>query len=207
MEELVKILEELKKSEISKVIEKRMKEFEENRGKTEEEIFKELCFCILTANFNAERSIRIQQEINDGFLFLDKDELERKLREFGHRFPRTRTNYIVEARKFKGQLKRIMENLEGGELREWLVKNVKGLGYKEASHFLRNVGYKNFAIIDFHILDVLARFKVIEKPKVMTKKKYFEIENLLREIGKKVELSLAELDLYLWYLETKKVLK
>ena len=207
MEELVKILEELKKSEISKVIEKRMKEFEENRGKTEEEIFKELCFCILTANFNAERSIRIQQEINDGFLFLDKDELERKLREFGHRFPRTRTNYIVEARKFKGQLKRIMENLEGGELREWLVKNVKGLGYKEASHFLRNVGYKNFAIIDFHILDVLARFKVIEKPKVMTKKKYFEIEDLLREIGKKVELSLAELDLYLWYLETKKVLK
>ncbi|MEM7825786.1 MAG: N-glycosylase/DNA lyase [Candidatus Aenigmatarchaeota archaeon] len=207
MEQLVQLIEKLKKNEVSKLIETRIKEFEENRKKSNEEIFKELCFCILTANFNAERGIRIQEEIGNGFLFLEKEDLEKKLRELGHRFPRTRAYYIVEARKFKDKLKKIIESLKEEELREWLVENVKGLGYKEASHFLRNIGYKNFAIIDFHILDVLNKFKLIKKPKVITKKKYLEIESLLRKIAEEVKLSLAELDLYLWYLETRKVLK
>ncbi|MCS7106383.1 MAG: N-glycosylase, partial [Candidatus Aenigmarchaeota archaeon] len=122
-------------------------------------------------------------------------------------FPKTRANYIVEVRKFKDELKNIFGKLSEEELREWLVKNVKGLGYKEASHFLRNIGYKNFAIIDFHILDLLERFGLIKKPKSLSRKKYLEIENLLKKIAEKAKLSLAELDLYLWYLETKKVLK
>ena len=93
------------------------------------------------------------------------------------------------------------------EIREWIVKNVKGLGYKEASHFLRNIGYKNLAIIDFHIIDVLVKNKIIKRPKTLTKKKYLEIENKLRTIAKKAKMTLAELDLYLWYMETRKVLK
>ncbi|MEM5793815.1 MAG: N-glycosylase/DNA lyase [Candidatus Aenigmatarchaeota archaeon] len=207
VEQLVQLIEKLKKSEVSKLIETRIKEFEENRKKSSEEIFKELCFCILTANFNAEKSIRIQEEISNGFLFLEKEDLEKKLRELGHRFPKARAYYIVEARKFKDKLKKIIESLKEEELREWLVENVKGLGYKEASHFLRNIGYKNFAIIDFHILDVLNKFKLVKKPKVITKKKYLEIESLLRKIAEEAKLTLAELDLYLWYLETRKVLK
>ncbi|GAJ17855.1 unnamed protein product, partial [marine sediment metagenome] len=39
----------------------------------------------------------------------------------------------------------INSNIDEIKLREWVVKNFKGLGYKEASHFLRNIGYKNFA--------------------------------------------------------------
>ena len=92
-------------------------------------------------------------------------------------------------------------------MREWVVKNIKGLGYKEASHFLRNIGYKNYAIIDFHIVDVLAKYNLIEKPKTMTKKKYFEMEQLLKTIGNRLHLNMAELDLYLWYLETGKPLQ
>jgi N-glycosylase/DNA lyase len=37
--------------------------------------------------------------------------------------------------------------------------------------------------------------------------KYLEIENFLMKIAKKLNLSLAELDLYLWYIETGKILK
>jgi N-glycosylase/DNA lyase len=207
VEQLIRTLEKLKKSEVKELVDTRIKEFEEMRKKSSEEIFKELCFCILTANFNAEKSIKIQKEIGDGFLFLDKKELEIKLKELGHRFPETRASYIVEARKFKDSLKNVLENLKEEEIREWLVKNVKGLGYKEASHFLRNIGYKNFAIIDFHILDLLEKFGLIKKPKTMTRKRYIEIESLLREIARKAGLNLAELDLYLWFLETRKVLK
>lgn len=207
VEQLIRTLEKLKKSEVKELVDTRIKEFEENGKKSSEEIFKELCFCILTANFNAEKSIKIQKEIGDGFLFLDKKELEIKLKELGHRFPETRASYIVEARKFKDSLKNVLESLKEEEIREWLVRNIKGLGYKEASHFLRNIGYKNFAIIDFHILDLLEKFGLIKKPKTMTRKRYIEIESLLREIARKAGLNLAELDLYLWFLETGKVLK
>jgi len=81
------------------------------------------------------------------------------------------------------------------------------LGYKEASHFLRNIGYKNYAIVDFHIVDLLVKYSLIEKPKTMTKRKYLEIERILQDLGSEVSLNLAELDLYLWYMETGKVLK
>ena len=93
------------------------------------------------------------------------------------------------------------------EIRKWLVKNIKGIGYKEASHFLRNIGFKNIGIIDFHIIDLLTRFRLIKKPKTLGKKKYLEIEKTLKELSEKLNIGLAKLDLYLWYIETGKILK
>ena len=120
-----------------------------------------------------------------------------------------RAKYIVEARKYADSLKNIIKSFnDHNELRKWLVKNVKGVGFKEASHFLRNIGYGNLAIIDFHIIDVLTKYKLIKKPKVPpTERRYLEIESLLRKIAEKLGLNLAELDLYLWYMETGKILK
>ncbi len=203
---LTKTIKRLKRSKIGKLVERRVKEFEKN--KSFNRIFKELCFCILTANFNAERAIRIQEKIGDGFLTFSQKKLAEELRKLGHRYPETRAKYIVEARKHKNSLKKILSSFKDEkELREWLVKNIKGIGYKEASHFLRNIGFKNLAIIDFHILKLLTKYKLIRKPKTLTRKKYLEIECELRRIAKKLNLSLAELDLYLWYLETGKILK
>lgn len=210
MQSLIKIIENLKNSPIKQIIDSRMKEFSELGKSSSNEIFKELCFCILTANFSAQGGIKIQEAVGDGFLRLPEDELAKKLSELGHRFPNTRAEYIFEARKYKEDIKEILNNLKNElEAREWIVKNIKGLGMKESSHFLRNIGYKNIAIIDFHIIDLLARNNLIEKPKSksLQPKKYIEIENLLGEIAKKTNLSLGELDLYLWYEETGKVLK
>ena len=185
-----------------------MKEFEKTGKGNSKDIFSELCFCILTANFNAEKSIKIQNEIDDGFLTLPLNDLAKELKRLGHRYPTVRAKYIVEARKHKSFLKQLIQKSQKEQdIREWLVKNVKGIGYKEASHFLRNIGFTDIAIIDFHIIDLLVGYGLIERPKSMTKKKYLEIENLLRKIGKKLNLNLAELDLYLWYVETGKVLK
>ena len=84
---------------------------------------------------------------------------------------------------------------------------MKGLGWKEASHFLRNIGFRDYAIVDYHIADVLERHGMIKKPKSMTKAAYLGIEGVLRAFARRMEMSLAELDLYLWYLETGEVLK
>jgi len=185
-----------------------MKEFRRFRGKSSEEIFKELCFCILTANSTAERCINVQNKIRDGFLTFSKSRLKDELRQCRARFHNKRAGYISEAGRYKHSIKDILRHFKDkNKLRDWLVKNIKGIGYKEASHFLRNIGYNNFAIIDFHIIDNLAKNKVIERPKTLSRGKYLEIEDKLREVAEKVNLSLGELDLYIWYTETGKVLK
>jgi len=208
MKDLIKSIESLKNGDISNVIDTRIKQFISVKKKGISEIFKELCFCIMTANCGAEKCIEVNDRIDEGFLNLSEEELVNKFKEFGYRFPNIRVKYIVDARNYISELERIINsNIDEIKLREWVVKNFKGLGYKEASHFLRNIGYKNLAIIDFHIVDLLVKYDLIEKPKSMSKKKYLEIENVLKQIGRELHLDMAKLDLYLWYKETGKVLK
>ena len=195
--ELIDRIEELKENEISGVVAKRMKNFSEV-----DDLFSELCFCLMTAGFRADKCIEIQDEIGSGFEDMELEELRLELKRMGHRFWPQRAERIFLARGVKGELGRVRE--EGD--RDWLVKNIKGLGMKESSHFLRNVGFGDVAIVDFHIVDLLVREGLIEKG-VLSKKKYLEIEGVLRDLGERVGLSLGELDLYLWYIETGKVLK
>ncbi len=210
MEKLIEIVEKHKKSKVKKIVDSRMEGFEELGKKHSNDLFKELCFCLLTANFSASGGIKIQKEINEGFLHLNEGELSKKLAELGHRFPNARAKFVMEAQKYKGSIREILDSFQDDEeKRDWLVKNIKGLGMKEASHFLRNIGCKNVAIIDFHIVDLLAKNNLIEKPKnrALTGKRYIEIENILKELAEKTNTSLGELDLYLWYEETGKILK
>jgi len=208
MKKLADAVEKLRKSEVKGVIEDRLKEFEDLGKKSGNELFKEMCFCLLTANCAADKCMAIQKSLGDGFLTLPEQKLAASLKELGYRFPNMRAKYISEARKHKDHLKETIESFEKeSDLREWLVKNVKGLGYKESSHFLRNIGFKDSAILDSHIMDVLEGHNLIERPKTLTPKKYIEIEGELKKIGKKLGLNMAELDLYLWRMETGKVLK
>ncbi len=208
IEDLIREIKKLRQTTIQQKISQRLREFSTFSDASDDELFQELCFCLLTANFNAERAIKIQKEINRGFLTFDEIKLATALKRLGYRFPNTRARYIVLARKFYPHLRQIVFfSSDSFELREWLVKNIKGFGYKEASHFMRNIGFTDVAIIDFHIIDLLVRYNVIKKPKRLSKTIYFEIEMKLREIGKRCEMNLAELDLYLWYLETQKLLK
>ncbi len=193
MKRLLEAVEALKSSEIKHLIDARMREFKKNR----KEIFSELCFCILTANFNAEKSIEIQSRLKNAFSTFPESELAKELKRLGHRYPSVRAKYIVKAKKHKEALESIVSSYDEKAIMEWLVKNISGIGYKEASHFLRNIGFTNLAIVDFHILNLLARHGLIEKPKTLTRKKYLEIEEVLRAIAEKLDLNLAELDLYL----------
>lgn len=205
---LIKQIIHLKNTNFKDRVGSKLKQFSKLRFTDNKTIFKELCFCLLTANFNAERSLRIQNALQDGFLTLPEKDLAMRLKELGHRFPNTRAKYIVEARKHIPVLKDVLKTkTDEQEIRNWFVKNVKGLGLKEASHFLRNIGFENFAIVDFHIVDLLVRENFLEKPKSMTQKVYLLVENVLKRIAKQVNLNLAGLDLYLWYIETGKIVK
>jgi N-glycosylase/DNA lyase len=208
LESLISEVEKQKGGSLCRLVNARTKEFRALGRKSSDDIFKELCFCLLTANFSAEGGIRIQHEIGDGFLTLSEEELAKRLRRLGHRFPEARAAYIAGARQLKDEIfSRVGSSRDTCKLRDWIVENVKGLGYKEASHFLRNVGFGDVAIIDFHIIDLLQRHGLLDKPKSLTRKRYMEIELILKKLAKALELDLGELDLYLWCLETGRVLK
>ena len=207
MDSLLADVRVLEKGDVGKLVEKRMREFEANGRRRGCGVFNEMCFCILTANYTAERAIMIQKCVGDGFTSMSEKRLAATLKKLGHRFPNARAGYIVEARKHEPLTKTIKSFDDEMELRLWFVDNVKGLGMKEASHFLRNIGFKNLAIIDFHIVDILVRNALIERPKMLSKKRYLEVEQVLRSLADKLAMNLAELDLYLWYLETGKILK
>ncbi len=198
----------LMNSDVSRLVDERIREFEETNKARSKRWFSELAFCILTANYSAEGGIRIQRELNDCFFNCSIEELAWELRRMGHRFPEARARYIVLARRYADNLKDILVR-QGTPfmMREWLVANIKGIGYKEASHFLRNVGYFDLAILDYHILDILERYGVIKRPRTLTRKRYLEIEGVIRKLGELVGLKPGVLDLYLWYMETGKVLK
>lgn len=183
------------------LVQERMKELSNNP-----DWFSELCFCITTANYTSEGGIRIQKAVPD-FSIYDETQIEAVLRRHGYRFPRIRARYLFEARKHKGALESLRGMADSATRRDWLAENVKGLGMKEASHFLRNVGYYDVAVIDRHILGVLAEHNVIIRPKALSPKKYLEIEGVLRKLADATGTSLGELDFYLWHMKTGKILK
>ncbi|MBR9681775.1 MAG: N-glycosylase/DNA lyase [Candidatus Altiarchaeota archaeon] len=205
MGSLEKKIRELEKSPIKKQVEGQITLFENKRDWNE--LFSELCFCLLTANYTAEGGIRIQKKLGfEGFYNLAEDELAHQLIALGHRFPNARAAYIVQARKIAEDLPTVFR-FDGKNARLWL-QGVKGLGMKEASHFLRNVGFKDVAIIDRHILRGLKEHDyILQIPKTITRKQYIEIEKIVEELGKGLEMDLARLDLYMWYLKTGKILK
>jgi N-glycosylase/DNA lyase len=208
-ENLIKKILALKSSNVREIVDERIREFKALGKKGDKDWFSELCFCILTAASAAKLGIKIQNELGaDGFLTLSHQKLISKLKMAGHRYCDQRAERIVKARKFYNIKEIVTSFPDEQSARDWLAENVDGIGYKEASHFLRNVGYNDFAILDRHILTLMRQYELLEgAPKTPTKKKYLAAEEKLRELARKTDLSLAELDLYLWYMKKGVVLK
>lgn len=208
MKKLVSQINALKKTAIEKTISKKIKQFKSFSKKSSQDIFQELCFCLMTANFNAKRAVEIQEKCGCLFLTGTEAQLAKLLKANGHRFPNTRAHFIFLAQEHKDDIKEKLFSIKDRyEKREWLVKNIKGLGYKESSHFLRNIGFLDYAIIDFHIVDILVDNKIVKKPKNLNKDAYLKIEKKLEGLAKETKLTLGELDFYLWYMETGTIYK
>src|SRR5512147_3205162 len=100
MQDLLNSLESLKKvPEVRDLIAQRQEQFKAMGTCETNDIFCEMCFCILTANFNGERTLKMQEAIGKGFCTLDLQEMTAKLRELGYRFPNTRAQYMHEAQQ------------------------------------------------------------------------------------------------------------
>jgi N-glycosylase/DNA lyase len=208
-------------------------------------IFRELCFCILTANTSAKMGITCIEAAGDEILTSDVEGLRGVL--CGrYRFWKVRPAYIIHTRDYlmretgigmapltpRGNANTPHPPLsKGGKggfsgrtplrdkidsltdfhaRRDFFAHNpgVKGLGYKEASHFLRNIGFKGYAILDKHIVNMLFELGVLPtNDKPANRKRYLEIEDKLRDFSKDIGIDMDELDLALWSYKTGVILK
>jgi Thermostable 8-oxoguanine DNA glycosylase len=213
-----KNIEEIKKiyRVVQNEIVSRLDEFKEIwKDGSEETIFVELVFCILTPQSRARLCWTAVENLMNKKLLLrsDKNQIIGELK--GVRFKYKKAEYIVEARRqfsIDGKIAikpRIDQFTEVHDAREWLIENVKGIGYKEASHFLRNIGLGgNLAILDRHILKNLNSFGLIDKiPGSFLRESYLEIERKMREFAEKINIPTDQLDLLLWYKEAGEIFK
>jgi N-glycosylase/DNA lyase len=142
----------------------KLAEFENIRqAETDERWWEEMVFCFFTGGCSAKMGLRSIEAVRPLLLDGSFEELSQALSGV-HRYPFARAGYIVASRDFlrehcnlrlRNKLESFTDDLER---RDWLVKEkrIKGLGYKEASHYLRNIGFKGYAILDKHILRSMA---------------------------------------------------
>ncbi len=191
----------IKKSSIIK----RLGEFKQVK---ESDLFYEFCFCLLTPQTSARRAdkaiqILKQKDFRNKNFHPSKD-LHRIVRFHNHK-----GEYLIELKnKYNNLIKELNNIKDNKEKREFLVKNVKGMGMKEAAHFLRNTGHENLAILDRHILKNLNKLGAIKEiPKSISKKQYLELENKFIKFSNKIKIPIDHLDLLFWSQETGEIFK
>ena len=195
-------------AEKASAIRKRLDEFSAVRP---EEYFYELTYCLLTPQssaVNAAMAVGSLQRHGFEIRPIDPEPLLHQ-KDYYIRFHKTKATHLLA---MKATFPRIAEKLASGsagtELREWLVGNVKGMGWKEASHFLRNIGYRNLAILDRHILKNLHRLGVVRRlPKSLTSRRYKLLEKKFHTFALQIGIPMDELDLLFWSIETGEILK
>ncbi len=199
-------------------IDRRLNHFRSVFKRPDRFIFKELCFCLLTPQSKARTCDKAIEKLYSSMLLFNGTEkdISDNIRDI--RFRNNKARYIILARDFftgsktkKITIKKTIQKYEKDipALRLWLVKNIKGMGMKEASHFLRNIGKgDDIAILDRHILRNLKRYEIIDSiPKTITPKRYIEIENCVRKLSEDTKIPMDALDLLFWSEETGEIFK
>jgi N-glycosylase/DNA lyase len=183
----------------------------------QEDYFYELVYCVLTPQSSAVNASRVVDELRlrgfERLQFDAADILRRK--EHYIRFHNAKARHLDRAKDLFPEIVRQLEccpqsaaDNDVRALRFWITRHVHGLGWKESSHFLRNIGYRNLAILDRHILRNLQRHAVIRSiPQTLTPRRYSEIEGCFQEFAATIGMAMDELDLLFWSRETGEILK
>jgi len=175
------------------------------------EYYYELAYCLMTPQssaVNAEKAVDTLKQSN--LLESDIDPSNMLVSRTHYiRFHNTKARWLLEAKEKLPEILSVLNGrLPSPDVRRWLVEHVHGLGWKEASHFLRNIGHRNLAILDRHILRNLKRHGVIRSlPTSLTPARYREIEERFSRFAVHIGIPMDELDLVFWSRETGKILK
>ena len=192
--------------------------------------FYELCYCLLTPQSKAIHANAVVENLKASSFFETGGDVVHLLRNKDTyiRFHNVKHNRLHALRERWTLVDAVIYNgghnggHNGGDnggdngadgdtavaLREALVAQVGGVGMKEASHFLRNIGFRGLAIIDRHLLTNLVRCGLYsEAPPVGAPSQYRAVEAEFRLFSALVHIDLDELDLLFWSAQTGIILK
>ncbi len=194
--------------ELKPAIQSRLADF---KSLPEDEYFYEFCYCICTPQSKAANAGLVQAELMEmDFLNnpFDPVWILRKPNRY-IRFHNQKAIRLLRARdEFPGILNMLNSDLDNYSKRDWLESNFSGFGMKESSHFLRNIGYDNLAILDRHILRHLINCEVFDElPKINNAKHYREAEKKFLIFADRIGIPMDELDLLFWAFSAGEILK
>lgn len=160
------------------------------------DIFYKLCFCILVPQTKFKTVYKVVEELKQASFYgeiISKQQLLKLISSV--RFKNRKSDYLLKAKyefdAFYYDLNVVLESeLDSRAKRKFVIGRIKGLGLKAASHFLRDLGVTDLAIVDTHILKHLG---VIDK-----KFDYFTIEDKIRDQAYNHNISVAEYDAIIW---------
>jgi len=175
-------------------------------------LFYQIVFCLLVPAGNAKQTDKAVQRLSELDYFnkpIDDITLYSCIRPYV-RFPRQKAIRLhsfnrVSKNFIKGLRSLMKTQTDSSMLRDYLILRVKGFGYKTASHFLRNLGIQDLAIIDTHVLKYKPHFMPKNKQHYQpsSPSKYLEIEKYFIEWARKeFNMAPAHLDWFLWTLES-----
>jgi N-glycosylase/DNA lyase len=185
---------------------------------SEQDKFYELCYCLLTPANKAQNALVVCDYLKSQNFFQNNLSIAEILRgkpftSLPHkiyiRFHNQKAERIARAKQNWSKIHEIINQPKSTrDKRDDLVQIVYGFGYKEASHFLRNIGHKGIAILDRHILRNLQSYGVIDRiPNISSRSNYLRVEELFIDFAKRISIPPESLDLLLWAKETGYVLK
>jgi N-glycosylase/DNA lyase len=172
-----------------------------------------MSFCVLSSNVRLDSANKAHHAIYAiPRLFYIRgrtDDLELQLQNrlsgVGYRFHRTKAVQLAKSwlalRNNHTQLVDLIDNsTDIFSVREYVVKTFPGLGIKQATMFLRDIGVTcELAIIDVHIKRFLSAHVAEFNPSIKTD--YLQAESWLGELARLHTTSVAAVDLAIWAAE------
>jgi N-glycosylase/DNA lyase len=126
-------------------------------------------------------------------------------RQRSYRFPFARSVLLARARiaitRSAGSLAAFLAaSTDGGQSREWLIAHVPGLGPKQASMFLRNIGATyDLAILDRHVTNYMSAVGIESSSRILRNlAQYREREAVLSSHAQELGLRVGLLDWAIW---------
>lgn len=189
-----------------------------NREKTSEEIFYELCFAICSPlSRNKKNCAAIRRLIAIDFYGLNYDVIGDKafykqlLSALTDVIARTyKAKYLLGVKRYFNEIIIMVtstkDRLNSQALRQWLVKNVHGLGLCSASSFLQFIGRDDVIAINYDVVDFFKK-NFIDYQNIInydyndvhiSHNAYLIMEEIIFDIAKENNLSAVELNLLIW---------
>ena len=182
----------------------------------------ELSSCILSSQVPYPLATAAADEIDRKELlfrrYSDQDHLQKKLIDLltrplivegkprKYRFPVVRARNLARCHAIvtttEHSLTELVHSFDSSiEARKWFVKYVPGLGPKQASMFLRNVGVSyDLAILDRHVLNYMLQLGIYSGTKlfISSLKQYYKHETVLQRHAHELRCPVGLLDWAIW---------